>query len=360
MKVGILTHPLGRNYGGILQAWALQQVVRNLGYEPQTIDWDYDIPKWKNFFRGLPGALRAKLLGRNVDWPPTPNWIPVKFRGLWKFVKRYMCLSPRISFSAIIPYITNHYSIVIVGSDQVWRALYIPKIETMFLPYSKNNKGRKIAYAASFGTDDWEYTDEETNACAKLISDFDAVSVREKSGIYLCTTKLRYANCLWVLDPTFLVDRAAYDNLCSDSEKDNNGYLFAYILDQNNSLLSLAKLKAAEMNLRLKVVSADEDVKPTDTVEKWVAAFRDAKYVITDSFHGTVFSLIYHKEFAVYRNKTRGNARFDSLMQLFPQINGRIIEENRLPNSKIDWSSIENTCKAYKQDSIEFLKNALL
>ena len=347
------------NYGGILQAWALQEVLKNMGHKPETIDWAYEIPKWKHFYRGLPGAILAKIRGRKIEWPHTPYWIPAHCRGLRIFVKKYINLSSRISFNVIIPYITKHYSTVIVGSDQVWRSAYIPKIETMFLPYEKKTGCKKIAYAASFGTDLWEYTDSQTATCAKLISGFDAVSVRENTALKLCRDKLSYNNCQWVLDPTLLINRSNYETLCRGIPNDEEGYVFAYILDQNAELLNLAQKKADELNLKLRYISVDDKNESTDTIEEWLASFRDAKYVFTDSFHGTVFSLIFNKDFAVYKNPNRGNARFDSLIEMFPFIESRIIKIMALPKSHLDWISFEKDRETLKRYSVEFLRKSL-
>lgn len=360
MRIGILTHPLVRNYGGILQAWALQQVVKDLGFEPQTIDWDYNVPTWKSYCRSLFRSICLKIIGRNVGWPHGSYWIPENYRGLRQFVKKNICLTPRIPFGKVISYIVKNYKTVIVGSDQVWRFSYIPQITTMFLPYKKNVDGKKIAYAASFGTDDWEYSDEQTKRCADLLSDFDAVSVREKSALNLCADKLKYFNCKWVLDPVLLINMHAYETICSSVDIDGTGCVFAYILDENSELLRLAQLKAKEQNIPLKVVSVDNEIKSTDTIEKWLASFRDARYIITDSFHGTLFSIIFKKEFAVYRNQKRGNARFDSLIELFPQIKGRLINNDKLPTGPIDWEEIEKIQNIYKKDSIEFLSQSLI
>ena len=359
-RIGILTHPLGRNYGGILQAWALQQILIKLGFKPQTLDWDYNVPTWYSFFRGILSVAKAIILRRSVYLPTPPYFIPKKYRGLRGFVKKNILLSSQIRFDDIIPFILKHYHTIIVGSDQVWRAPYIPDIATMFLPYDKSRGHKKIAYAASFGTDNWEYSEEQTKVCAILLSNFDAVGVREKSGVELCSKKLDFHKAKWVLDPTLLLDRTSYDSLCSTIEVDSNGYVVAYILDNNPELLALAKKKAEELILPLKVLSVDNEIKSSDTVEKWLASFRDAKYIVTDSFHGTVFSLIYHKEFAVHKNQMRGNARFDSLCQLFPLINERLIDGNKLPHDSMDWRSIESNFDLYRRDSIDFLKCALM
>lgn len=359
MKIGILTHPLRGNYGGILQAWALQQIVKKLGFKPETIDWDFTVTTWYSFFRNIPGSLHASLCSRKFIIPHSPKYIQKKYRGLRSFIKKNISLSKRIPLRKIIPYISKKYRIVVVGSDQVWRPEYIHEIDTMFLPYPKKKDSKKIAYAASFGTDIWEFNEDQTAACTKLISDFDAVSVREHSALNLLSNNLNLQNAERVLDPTLLLSKDIYSTLCEKIKKDDEGYVFAYILDKDPSLTLLAKKKSEELKLPLKILSVDQELNENDSVEAWLASFRDAKYVITDSFHGTIFSLIFRKEFAVWINIQRGSARFENLLDLFPQINYRIIHGDNLPDSIINWESIEDSCNIFRKKSIDFLKQAL-
>lgn len=360
MKIGILTHPLGHNYGGILQNWALQQVIKKLGHEPVTIDWRNRNVEWISFFRASLSCSVRRCFGQKIDFPHSPYWKNPKFAGIRRFVEKNINITRPLFKNQIIPYIKKHFPIMIVGSDQVWRPLYINPIEMMFLPYRKNPGMKKIAYAASFGTEENEFSIEQAAKCKDLLKDFDAVSVREKSGINQCKAYFNCQRAMVTLDPTLLVDKDEYLNLCKDSIPDKSGYVFAYILDHNEELVQKGKELADKLGTSFKLLSADSNIQPSDTIENWLLSFRDASYIITDSFHGTAFSIIFQKPFATVYNAERGSARIDNLISLFPGIRDRVIGPyQELPSINMDFSDIAIERNKLKQSSIDFLKTAI-
>ena len=231
MKIGILTLPLHTNYGGILQAYALQTVLERMGHEVSLIHGTGVIKK------SLYRRIRHKLspLRRFV----IQNLIPDQFakdsgrytrRFTQKWIKRYDFKS-----TDLIP--SDFYDAIVVGSDQIWRQIYVEKsnflnrIETAYLDFARSWHIKRISYAASFGTDVWEYDSESTDKCAELIQLFDAVSVREESGISLCN---KYLSCeaVHVLDPTLLLNKEDYIRLITKRNKKNKG-IMTYILDED-------------------------------------------------------------------------------------------------------------------------------
>ena len=204
---------------------------------------------------------------------------------------------------------------LVVGSDQVWRPSYNLNVFDMFLDFCKNEDNlKRIAYAASFGVDEWEYTSEQTRKCSELAKKFDAISVREKSGVALCKNNFG-VDATWVLDPTLLLNKEDYCEVCKDVPVSSDKILVVYVLDMNDSICELCNSIAKEQNLKIKVISSGSQA--FLTIPEWLAMFRDASYVVTDSFHGTVFSIIFEKEFKCIYNKNRGAARFESLMNLY-------------------------------------------
>jgi hypothetical protein len=213
---------------------------------------------------------------------------------------------------------------VLVGSDQVWRPIYnYHTIKDRFLGFCANQGVKRIAYSASFGVDNWEYTPKQTRVCSKLAKKFDAISVREESGVKLCKDHLG-VDATWVLDPTLLLTKEDYLPICEEVPICNEKYLAVYVLDENEKVAATYEKEASARNLVVKKFHADS--KSTLTVPEWLAMFRDASYVVTDSFHGTVFSIIFGKEFKCIYNKDRGAARFESLMNLY---NSGKLEEMR-------------------------------
>ena len=232
-------------------------------------------------------------------------------------------------------------------------------IEMMFFPFKKRAKQKKIAFSASFGTDQWEFTAQQTERCKQLIQDFDAVSLREKSGVELCRQFLDYPDAVWTLDPTLMVDREEYESLCVHVQRDKDGYQFEYILDDNEVKKSLCQKVHRQLGLKRKRLSVDTRVSCDNTIEDWLSSFRDARYVITDSFHGVVFCLIFHKPFALFYNPDRGNTRFNSLIEQFPPIADRIVAGGKHPDASIDWAAIDSTIVKFRAGVLSFLKNSL-
>lgn len=312
MKIGIVTQPLKINYGGILQNWALQQTLIKMGHEPVTIDYHHNrsLVLWasvniKNLLQLIRGnSTHFNYFERCYVRPHIYEDFVSNNIKLTNTVKRY-------SSSTVEK---EQFDVIIVGSDQVWRPLYNKRtLFDMFLKFVPS-KVKKISYAASFGVDRWEYTGKETRKCKQLIQRFDAVSVREPSGVPLCKDYLN-VDAVHVLDPTLLLEKKDYLDLIADiSPLCKNPFLVAYILDATDEQMDYIQNKAEELGLTLKFYSASEE--SVLSPKQWLSMFRDADYIITDSFHGAVFSLIFEKPFEVLGNFCRGNARFDMLREI--------------------------------------------
>lgn len=364
MKIGILSHPFEKNYGGIVQNWALQHTLRKMGYDPVTVNWKSNIPSWGEFLsfstlRYFASYLYHLVKAPRINLPKSPLWRDKNTQGFQKFIKKNIRTTGVVYKTNVNRFVERKFDVLIVGSDQVWRPLYINPIEMMFLPFKKSTGQKKIAFSASFGTDQWEFTPQQTECCKQLIQDFDAVSVREKSGIELCRKHFGYLGAEWTLDPTLMVNREEYERLCANVQYDKDGYLFEYILDDNEVKKSFCQKAHRQLGQKRKRLSVDTRVSCDNTIEDWLSSFRDAHYVITDSFHGVVFCLIFHKPFALFYNTDRGNARFNSLIELFPSISDRIVSNGKLPNTSIDWAEIDSIISKFQAGSLSFLKNAL-
>ncbi|RKE04600.1 polysaccharide pyruvyl transferase family protein [Marinifilum flexuosum] len=356
MKIGILTHPLGHNYGGILQNYALQVVLKKMGHDPTTIRiGKYTILNW---LVSMIKIFILKLIGRELQYPLAP-WVKLKKeKPLTDFVDRNVkCSTKKLWFEEkeVLKY---NFDALLVGSDQVWRPCYNLHIEDLFLNFARNIEIRKIAYAASFGTDEWEFSVDQTKLCKDLIKQFDAVSVREDSGVKLCNSFLNQKAEV-VLDPTLLLSKSEYEKICKNVEKYSSPTLAVYILDMTNEKMNFVESFAKKKNLRVKLMNVVEITHKYDTIETWLSTFRDAEFVITDSFHGTIFSIIFNKDFYSICNLERGASRFESLLSLFG-LKSRLLYGLDLNNDcSINWIEINEKLEELRDQSNLFLKNSL-
>lgn len=357
MRIGILTQPLHCNYGGILQNYALQQVLKDMGAEVWTID--YGRYNWFDWANNAWRVIILKMLGRKAYFAETPTRRKSKEMPLRRFVNRFIrTTGPRTN--KLEQRLIKKYAIdtLIVGSDQVWRPIYNYSIEDCFLKFVSGLKVKRVAYAASFGTNDWEFSQQQTEKCAELAKRFDGISVREKSGVELCA---KYLGVLatHVLDPTLLLSAEDYTRLCEDVPK-HLQFVFAYILDESEEKKRSIKDFAESQGLPYLIKGADDAIGDDDTIELWLSYFRDAAFVITDSFHGTVFSIIFNKNFYVFGNMKRGNSRFDSLLDMFG-LKDRMIE-NALPKiaNNINWKIVDDIKENAILKSKSWLKDFLL
>ena len=354
MKIGIITQPLTTNYGGILQNYALQTVLGKMGHEV----WTFDTLKytWMDWGIAEVKSIIKRIIGRETRFPETPFRRTKKQKPLRTFARNNINLTTRvkkITWNLVQQYNMNA---LIVGSDQVWRPIYNASIEDMFLRFAVDHNIRKVAYAVSFGTDQWEFSPLQTRVCSELAKQFKFISVREDSGVHLCRVHLG-VDVIHVLDPTLLLTSYDYDELCKDVLK-QDPFVFAYILDVNDRKLAEIIAFAESKGLPYFIKSAGANVEDSDSIELWLSYFRDAAYVITDSFHGTVFSINYNKEFFVFRNEKRGNSRFDSLLNLF-NLKQRVVSSVNLETPTIDWNYVNQLLDSERQRCKKWLETSL-
>lgn len=378
MKIAVLTQPLHTNYGGILQAYALQTFLEDQGHEVIVVNRDYNFKLSPKLLLLRLGSV-AKCIMRSVIlnqkeycvMNPFSPFYHTKWTGydVLPFVKKYIKQSKEIrSSQALRKYFKKYkFDCYIVGSDQVWRPCYSPCITDFFLKeLPAGNKSLKVAYAASFGTDKWEFTDTETNECSALAKLFDAVSVREASGIKLCKEYLGVPS-QHILDPTMLLDKNKYIRIIEEENvQKTEGNVFCYILDANDELnrvvASLIKdgYKPNYASLNIEVIK-DNPHSYQMSVQKWLRSFYDAEFVITDSFHGCVFSIIFNKPFVCFGNKSRGNARFESLLRMFGLEDRWVdnMQDYTVLHNEIDWKYVNRVLEEKQRKSVNFLREAL-
>ncbi len=332
MKIGILTLPLHTNYGGILQAYALQTVLERMGHEVEVITKERKnlrIPLWKipltygkRIFNNLRNSNKIPVFleqKTNHDWPIVTQYTA-------KFINQYIHQHHCNDYSNLQK---DCFDAIIVGSDQVWRPTYYGKKNNMkiahaFLDFTRDWNIKRIAYAVSFGTDKKEYTKEQIAVCKPLIQMFDSVSVRENSGISLCQEYFGM-KAVHVLDPTMLLKKEDYCALVEGiNTSKSKGNLMVSILDSSqrktefiNQIAQQNGLVPFVINSKVDDISAPCKERIQPAVEQWLQGFMDAELVVTDSFHSCVFSIIFNKPFIVFGNKRRGITRMLSLLKMF-------------------------------------------
>lgn len=379
MKIGILTQPLHKNYGGILQAYALQKVLKVMGHEVYTVDLPFRKTLYKKC-RVLASRFYHKyLLGKKELHlfynQPAKNELKIIEQHTRKFINENITLTERIPIVEKINRLKKYnFDAYVVGSDQVWRPRYSPGIPTFFLGFLKPEEPvKRIAFSASFGVDNWEFTPKMTKKCRKLAQRFDAVSVREESALKLCNEHLG-VSAVHLLDPTLLLEKEDYINLV---KKDNipakKNSLMLYVLDQTVEKKAIIAKVQKHLNLEINSVMPEKKYSKENRKEiekcifppvtQWLSGFIDARFVVTDSFHGTVFAILFNKSFITIGNKTRGMARFNSLLNRFNLTDRLILPEDEIDIKEklkpINYKQVNAILSEEKEKAFVFLSNSL-
>ena len=366
MRIGILTLTPHANYGGILQAYALQTVLERMGHKVEVIDVLYTVPDWKMFLRYTKRIILKYLLGKRntivfVE-KESKRELAVVSQYTLQFVNRYIHIRTYKKYTDIRE---SDYDAIVVGSDQVWRPGYFSgNIKHAFLDFAKDWKNiKRIAYAASFGTDKWLFMKRQERVCGQLLQLFDAVSVRETSAVKICEEHWGVIPTP-VLDPTLLLPKEVYEQLVQGAGTPKSpGTLLCYVLDENEEKKSIIQeianqrhLVPFRVNSRYEDHSAPLQERIQPPVEQWLRGFMDAEFVVTDSFHGCVFSIIFNKPFFVIGNSGRGMARFNTLITQFG-LEKNIRSDDVFIQMVNDWDVINQKRDELRVHSLGFLKS---
>lgn len=369
MNIIVLTQPLTINYGGLLQAYALQTVLKRAGHTVYTEDRRRNTDQ-----RALWRRLASKIKYLFYPFVNTPAKEAIISQHTHRFVRENItCTVPVFGTdkTAFKQYKPEAY---IVGSDQVWRPTFSRGIYNYFLDFARNQDVKRIAYAASFGTDEWEFTFEQEKVCSELLRKFDKVSVREESAVGLCYQHFGIKPSL-VADPTMLLTASDYRELI---DKDNTVIpphtIMTYILNHKRSvnydivdavakLMGCTVIEGYPRHRGHEVKMSDINKCIVKPVEQWLHGIRDAEYVVTDSFHGTVFSLLFNKQFLVIDNPVSGSTRLQSILTRFG-LSDRLISTPEdvsatTLSARIDYKMLNPKIEAFRRESLHYLYDAL-
>jgi hypothetical protein len=350
MRIHIITFHQAINYGAVLQTYALQTTIERFGcisdvinYESETLKNQYRILKFSSLIN-----YKRNLL--------TIMHIPIKVKSLLnfkQFVKRYIRL---INMEKV-----NNDEIYITGSDQVWNYRCTNFDKTYFLNFVINN--RKNSYAASFTVDNIPegYKDEYKS----LLQGFNKISVREKQGVQIINDLLG-RNVDVVLDPTLLLNIEEWSKI-SKLSKIKDKYILVFLMWETSTILSFVNQLAQKTGykvviitnsliVRLKKANCKRGISPNE----WVGLFQGAEYIVTNSFHGTAFSINFNKEFFIelLPDITEANSRLGNIIDMFGLHSRLIINgKNDNINEPIDYVTINKTLEKEKEKSIAFLRS---
>ena len=351
-KTGILTFHSALSYGAALQSYALQQVLFDCGIDNEIIDYrcEYMEKTYKSLIRIAKGKEIKSFVGSVVKMPNK-----IKSLNLSKgFQDRFMKKSKPVTRENIES-IRDDYEIFISGSDQVWSPTCVGFDKTYFLDFAKPEQ--KYSYAASFGTS--EITQELKSEYTKLLSDFRHCSVREESGKKLVeslTDKKAQVN----VDPTLLLKAEQWDKIAGEriiKEK----YIFLFNVLKPKKMIEYAVKLGKEKNMPVYYlndkhlpINGIKYVKPV-AADGFVNLIKNAEYVVTNSFHASAFSVIYHKNLVMELDtETKRNIRSEELLKQL-SITDREIKDGLSvkPDGAVDWDNVDEilaqNCKKAKE-----------
>lgn len=372
MKIGIMTFwESSNNYGQLLQAFALQNYLTNKGHEVFFIKFYRIAPPSKisitNLIKTRLSIFKKRLLDRDNSKlnPVEPD------RGFEHF-RRFRLNMGSVSYRSLLdlqqnPPVADAY---ISGSDQVWNNTFKVPCLPFLLPFGDSTV-KRIAYAASFGQR--ELSPETALLFKQYLPEFDAVSVREKSGKNICED-VGYDQAVWVPDPTLLFDKHEWLKMLNIGQSDSGSdkeHVFVYTLgnsainDKGKYLEHVSKIP----NVDVLHATANNDYSGNvyPEVTEWIRLIAHAKFVITNSFHGMVFCIIFNKNFIVLPNTGAAegmNERIASLITKFSLDDHMMFhydEErvNRLLQKEISWDEINNSISKWKLVAENFIESAL-
>ena len=224
----------------------------------------------------------------------------------------------------------KEYDILMVNSDQTWRKWDDYFYDIAFLKFAENWNIPKFVYGASLGLDTWEFTKADENISKYLLKNFTGISTRE-IGSKKLIKKYLGINSEFVLDPTLLIDKKYYLDLIKDFKNDviiNKTFIFVYTVTNSEKFKNYIK----SINTKYNIYFINARVK--DQIKKFIYGIYNCKAVITDSFHGTIFSIIFNKPFISFIYKNHGKERFNTLKSIF-NLENRIFGSNSIPNIKL-------------------------
>lgn len=357
MRIGIITLPIqtSANYGGVIQNFAMQQILKRLGHTPVTLQFPNIVPRKcdLNFWQRLWFRRTAKADPQETVLTP--------------FCRRHIAMTKPYRLPLKPQDVTDeHFDAYISGSDQIWHPNLSYKyfILASMMDFAKNAHVRRIAYAASFGRFQSSLSKARfMRSLGKYAKALDLLSVREDEGKALCREYFGYDNAVNVLDPTMLITGDDYGAVADATDASNA--LVTYILDESPAIRQAVDMIFAtgEFGSKAELAVQPAEGKTQPTMETWLGTLKTGKFVVTDSFHGTVFAILFRRPFVTIANAGRGLSRFTSLLGQCGLMSRLVKSADEITpelcNSPIDFDQAHDALEKLRGVSIEYLRNAL-
>lgn len=354
MKIGILTFHWGTNYGGVLQAYALQTFLKNKGFEVEIINYaphTFRDSFFKCFYSKNPFTIIDNLKNYRKE------------RNIAKFRKKYLNVTERYYTPEQLIENPPLMDIYITGSDQVWNPYGLKSNKKIyFLPFGTENS-IKIAYATSFGVT--QYPDNLLKELKPLLEQFNAISVREKSGIEILQ-KAGFDKSVLMPDPTLLLSKNEYAKILEDNSQNNSSDCFFYVLQKNQVTINDI-YEHFKKDSQKRVVHSGKVKHSVLGIEDWLNCIKNSQLVVTNSFHGVIFSIIFNTPFIVVpiEGQLSGmNDRIITLLEKFDLME-RIVEKydeikvDELAHKKVIWKTVDKIHQDYKKDADSFFQELI-
>lgn len=334
--VGLLTQFNGMNYGSSLVSYAVNEILKSMGYTTLMIHKPY-----------------------NWDYPYNDENMS------WRFARKHFHISRFFNRDESCRELNKLVDTFIVGSDTLWWWADVSKTNYHYwLDFVEADK-KKIAFCTSFAQEETDVPIENQKQLKYLYSRFDGLSVREESGkTVLKNTYGMDSECF--IDPTFIVKKQVWDDLVIQSKLVEKEYILAYILDFSKEKEQYIKQVSKILNKRVILIGnpkfhpkTDLLIKKQYEIEDFVYLFNNSEFVITDSFHGTCFSVIYKKNFISLVNARRGKGRYSIFDRM--NLSQRLkydysTVDELLIKTDVDFSFVEDFVEEKKQSAISWLK----
>ncbi len=366
-NVGIITFHCANNFGAVLQVYALMETIQRLGLNCEVIDFKPQniVQSYSTFIdfkyyikqRGLIRSIKLQLV-KLLNYKSNT----IKTRNFNNFRNEYLQLSNKTFYktSELFNY-CDDYDYCITGSDQVWNPQFTQDYTDAFFLKFVSERTTTISYAASTGL---ELDTIKYNYYKELLRDIEKISVREKSAKKF-VDKLTNRKVEVVLDPVFLLGKNHWNELIK-SDMQKRDYILVYDIASNPNVIEIANKIAREKDLDIISYSRNkayinwEDSFSTDTPNAFLGLIKGARYVITSSFHGTAFAIIFNKHFYTVPHLETGNRMIDLLEDL--SLTDRLIKryDNSLNlNTEIDYDRVNTQLDMLRKKSLDFLTSSL-
>lgn len=369
MNIGIVTYHSSPNYGSVLQAYALQTYLAKIGHTSFFIRWS----RWES----SPSSSSRRTWFRLIPHKPVQKLYSQAFRRKFRLFSAEHLRSSPLFYSTLDELSANppDANAYICGSDQIWNPRFVsPNRQPIAWLRFGHSSARRVAYAASFGRSDLD--DTLRDRWRQYATALNAVGVREKEGVDLMCS-LGREDAQWVPDPTLLLSSDDYARVESSTPENERKYLFSYMVragdDNHNVFAKCEEVVRRVRGLRL-WRSASRNASTSELLaghmpgpSKWLRRLHCAAFVITGSFHGLMFSLLFRRPFIVVLRtgaETQLNGRLESILRV-AGLEHRAVADydrelvDRISSEEVDWDSVERRLSEFRAKGQRFLQDAL-